>query len=34
MIIELLLLTGGLAVCTLIGQWTVRPVRMTNPYGL
>jgi hypothetical protein len=34
MIIELLLLTGGLGVCTLIGQWMVRPMRATDPYWI
>lgn len=32
--LESLLLYGGAAVCVLIGHWTIRPVRSTNPYGM
>jgi hypothetical protein len=34
MLIQTLLFAGGLAVSLIAGQWLVRPVRMTNPFGI
>ena len=34
MLIQLMLLAGGLGVCTLVSHWIIRPVRTTNPYWI
>ena len=30
--INFLLIAGGLAICSITGYWTARPVRCDNPY--
>jgi predicted Zn-dependent protease len=34
MLIQSMLLAGGLAMCALISHWIVRPARTTNPYWI
>lgn len=34
MLTQMLLFAGGLAVSLIAGQWIVRPVRVTNPFGI
>ncbi len=34
MFISSLLILGGLAVCGLIGHWTIYPVPHNNPFGI
>jgi hypothetical protein len=34
MLLNIMLLSGGLAVCGLIGHWTLNPVRNSNPFGI
>ncbi len=34
MLLNFLLISGGLAVIALIGHWTIHPLRNTDPYWI